>query len=50
MAVKTYTWITLWFVLTAPVIFWDAGYCFMRYVLSTSLALPELTEHKVRGL
>jgi len=30
MAVKTHTWITLWFVLSAPVIFWDAGYCFMR--------------------
>ncbi|KAI9567827.1 hypothetical protein HD554DRAFT_2205259 [Boletus coccyginus] len=30
MAVKTYTWITLWFVLTAPVILWDATYCFMR--------------------
>ncbi|KAG6376553.1 hypothetical protein JVT61DRAFT_1528 [Boletus reticuloceps] len=31
MAVKTYTWITLWFLLTAPVILWDATYCFMRY-------------------
>ncbi|KAF8132874.1 hypothetical protein EV363DRAFT_1326710 [Boletus edulis] len=30
MAVKTYTWITLWFLLTAPVILWDATYCFMR--------------------
>ncbi|KIJ64001.1 hypothetical protein HYDPIDRAFT_91287 [Hydnomerulius pinastri MD-312] len=30
MAVKTHTWITLWFLLTAPVIFWDVGYCFMR--------------------
>ncbi|KAH0826330.1 hypothetical protein J3R83DRAFT_5283 [Lanmaoa asiatica] len=30
MAVKTYTWITLWFLLTAPVIFWDAMYCFVR--------------------
>lgn len=30
MAVKTHTWVTLWFVLTAPVIFWDVGYCFMR--------------------
>ncbi|KAH7890236.1 hypothetical protein F5I97DRAFT_625 [Phlebopus sp. FC_14] len=30
MAVKTYTWITLWFLLTTPVILWDAGYCFMR--------------------
>jgi hypothetical protein len=30
MAVKTHTWITLWFVLSAPVIFWDVGYCFMR--------------------
>ncbi|KIK50528.1 hypothetical protein GYMLUDRAFT_51132 [Collybiopsis luxurians FD-317 M1] len=30
MAVKTYTWVSLWFLLTAPVILWDAGYCFMR--------------------
>lgn len=30
MAVKTHTWVTLWFILTAPVIFWDVGYCFMR--------------------
>ncbi|KAF9220377.1 hypothetical protein BS17DRAFT_787695 [Gyrodon lividus] len=30
MAVKTHTWITLWFLLTTPVIFWDVGYCFMR--------------------
>ncbi|KAJ7444563.1 hypothetical protein B0H11DRAFT_1747176 [Mycena galericulata] len=30
MPVKTHTWISLWFLLTAPVIFWDVGYCFMR--------------------
>jgi len=30
MAVKTHAWITFWFVLTAPVVLWDAGYCFMR--------------------
>lgn len=30
MAVKTHVWISLWFLLTAPVIFWDAFYCFMR--------------------
>jgi len=30
MAVKTYTWITLWFLLTTPVILWDVSYCFMR--------------------
>ncbi|KAL4263219.1 EXPERA domain-containing protein [Pleurotus pulmonarius] len=30
MAYKTRTWISLWFLLTAPVIFWDVGYCFMR--------------------
>jgi len=30
MAVKTYTWVSLWFLITAPVIAWDAGYCFMR--------------------
>jgi len=30
MAPKAHTWITLWFLLTAPVILWDASYCFMR--------------------
>ncbi|KAF8153995.1 hypothetical protein B0H34DRAFT_719956 [Crassisporium funariophilum] len=30
MAVKTHTWISLWFLLTVPVIAWDVGYCFMR--------------------
>jgi hypothetical protein len=30
MAPKTYTWISLWFLITAPVIAWDVGYCFMR--------------------
>ncbi|KAG9311241.1 hypothetical protein JVU11DRAFT_8318 [Chiua virens] len=30
MAIKTHTWITLWFLLTAPVIIWDGMYCFMR--------------------
>ncbi|KAL7284251.1 hypothetical protein PYCCODRAFT_1430122 [Trametes coccinea BRFM310] len=30
MAFKTHTWISLWFALTIPVIFWDAGYCFLR--------------------
>ena len=30
MAVKTYTWVSLWFLITAPIIFWDASYCFMR--------------------
>ncbi|KAL4063754.1 hypothetical protein J3A83DRAFT_4361873 [Scleroderma citrinum] len=30
MATKTYTWISLWFLITAPIIFWDASYCFMR--------------------
>ncbi|KAJ3917458.1 hypothetical protein F5877DRAFT_44629 [Lentinula edodes] len=30
MAVKTYTWISIWFLLTTPVILWDVGYCFMR--------------------
>ncbi|KAE9407348.1 hypothetical protein BT96DRAFT_963164 [Gymnopus androsaceus JB14] len=30
MAVKTYTWISLWFLITTPVIMWDVGYCFMR--------------------
>ena len=32
MALKTYTWITLWFLLTAPVIMWDVSYCLLRYV------------------
>ena len=30
MAPKTHAWVSLWFLLTAPVIFWDASYCFMR--------------------
>ncbi|KAI0035529.1 hypothetical protein K488DRAFT_16856, partial [Vararia minispora EC-137] len=30
MAVRTYPWISLWFLLTAPIIAWDVGYCFMR--------------------
>ncbi|KAK7691463.1 hypothetical protein QCA50_004862 [Cerrena zonata] len=30
MAVKTHTFVSLWFLLTIPIIFWDAGYCFMR--------------------
>ncbi|KAK0470137.1 uncharacterized protein EV420DRAFT_91975 [Desarmillaria tabescens] len=30
MAPKVYTWITLWFMLTAPLMIWDAGYCLMR--------------------
>ncbi|KII84018.1 hypothetical protein PLICRDRAFT_58149 [Plicaturopsis crispa FD-325 SS-3] len=30
MPVKTHTWVSLWFLLTAPVIFWDASYCFLR--------------------
>ncbi|KAJ8502944.1 hypothetical protein ONZ45_g11301 [Pleurotus djamor] len=30
MALKPRTWISLWFLITAPIIFWDAGYCFMR--------------------
>ncbi|KAJ7220651.1 hypothetical protein GGX14DRAFT_675507 [Mycena pura] len=30
MPLKTHTWISLWFLLTAPIIFWDVGYCFMR--------------------
>ena len=34
MALKTYSWITFWFLASAPVIFWDAGYCFFRYVSS----------------
>ncbi|KAL0565840.1 hypothetical protein V5O48_016177 [Marasmius crinis-equi] len=30
MAPKTYTWVSLWFLITFPVIFWDVTYCFMR--------------------
>ena len=32
MAVKTHSWISLWFLLTVPVIAWDVGYCMMRLV------------------
>ena len=31
MAPNTYTWISAWFILTTPVIIWDAFYCLMRY-------------------
>ncbi|KAJ8502933.1 hypothetical protein ONZ45_g11294 [Pleurotus djamor] len=27
---KPRTWISLWFLITAPIILWDAGFCFMR--------------------
>ncbi|KAJ7116518.1 hypothetical protein C8R44DRAFT_792752 [Mycena epipterygia] len=30
MAQKVYAWISLWFLLTAPLMIWDAGYCLMR--------------------
>ncbi|KIP05673.1 hypothetical protein PHLGIDRAFT_107951 [Phlebiopsis gigantea 11061_1 CR5-6] len=30
MATKFPLWISIWFLATIPVIFWDAGYCFMR--------------------
>ncbi|KJA20558.1 hypothetical protein HYPSUDRAFT_786980 [Hypholoma sublateritium FD-334 SS-4] len=30
MAPKRYTWITVWFLITAPIILWDAGYVLMR--------------------
>ncbi|KAF9048799.1 hypothetical protein BJ165DRAFT_1058650 [Panaeolus papilionaceus] len=30
MAPKQYTWIALWFICTAPLILWDAGYVLMR--------------------
>ncbi|KAK7052565.1 hypothetical protein R3P38DRAFT_2861094 [Favolaschia claudopus] len=30
MPPKTYTWISLWFLLTAPIIAWDISYCLMR--------------------
>ncbi|KAJ7220195.1 hypothetical protein GGX14DRAFT_10212 [Mycena pura] len=30
MARKTYAWISLWFLITAPLMIWDAGYCLMR--------------------
>ncbi|KAH9964869.1 hypothetical protein BC827DRAFT_1185639 [Russula dissimulans] len=30
MAPNTYTWISAWFILTAPVVIWDAFYCLMR--------------------
>ncbi len=31
MAPNTYTWISAWFLLTTPVVIWDAFYCLMRY-------------------
>ncbi|CAK5274125.1 unnamed protein product [Mycena citricolor] len=31
MAVKTHSWVSLWFLVTAPVVAWDIGYCFMRH-------------------
>lgn len=33
MGAKTHLWVTLWFLLSAPVIFWDASYLFMRCVV-----------------
>ncbi|KDR78743.1 hypothetical protein GALMADRAFT_223993 [Galerina marginata CBS 339.88] len=30
MTPKKYTWISLWFLITAPIILWDAGYVLMR--------------------
>lgn len=30
MTVTSHRWITAWFLITAPVILWDASYCFMR--------------------
>ncbi|KAL9709564.1 hypothetical protein Ac2012v2_007303 [Leucoagaricus gongylophorus] len=30
MTVTNHRWITAWFLITAPVILWDASYCFMR--------------------
>ncbi|KAI0321145.1 hypothetical protein OF83DRAFT_1161946 [Amylostereum chailletii] len=30
MASKTHSWISLWFLVTTPVIIWDASYCFLR--------------------
>lgn len=29
---KTHSWISLWFLVTVPIIAWDVGYCFMRWV------------------
>lgn len=31
MEPKTYKWISAWFLLTLPVVIWDAFYCLMRY-------------------
>ncbi|KAJ7056695.1 hypothetical protein C8F01DRAFT_1154613 [Mycena amicta] len=30
MTGRKYAWISLWFLLTAPLMIWDAGYCLMR--------------------
>jgi len=40
MAVKTHRWISLWFLLSAPIIAWDVGYCMMRLVRSNFLITP----------
>ena len=42
MALKTHTWITLWFLITTPIVLWDAGYLFMRFVLLRYLKWPYL--------
>lgn len=37
--VKAHTWISLWFLVTTPIILWDVGFCFMRFVVKISSAL-----------
>jgi hypothetical protein len=27
---RTYLWVSAWFLITAPVVLWDAAFCFMR--------------------
>lgn len=48
MSVKTYTWITFWFLLTAPVVLWDATYCFMRYVGCVICAVSSQPTERLR--
>lgn len=43
MEPKTYKWISAWFILSAPVVIWDAFYCLLRYayIEPTTVCLSE---------
>jgi hypothetical protein len=52
MAPKTYPWITVWFLITAPLMLWDAGYCLMRFVFLRCLYPAQcdiLTQTAING-